>query len=44
MLFACTIGDETISQLEEQIKDVQLSEELAGQPPGGRIREASRAP
>ena len=33
MLFACTTGDETINQLEEQIKSVQLSEELAGQPP-----------
>ena len=33
MLFACTIGDETINQLEEQIKNVQLNEELAGQPP-----------
>ena len=33
MLFACTIGDETINQLEEQVKNIQLNEELARQPP-----------
>ena len=33
MLFACTIGDETINQLEEQVNDIQLNEELARQPP-----------
>ena len=33
MLFACTIGDETIIQPEEQVKNIQLNEELARQPP-----------
>ena len=33
MLFACTIGDETINQLEEQVKNIQLNEELATRQP-----------
>ena len=33
MLYACIIGDETINQLEEQVRGVQMSAELTGQPP-----------
>ena len=33
MLFACIIGDETIHQLEEQVRNVQMNAGLTEQPP-----------